>query len=317
MSTAKKTIVLLLMLSGLLTTCTKDDDIPISTQRNDSGIVLDIPLTGSLQNPAFSPDDESIVFTRFINGYNKEPAELYTYNLTTKELKLLVADGSGNINLPGSVWNETTKKIIFSSTRGLHDEIYLIPENGTTGDEIKITDRPNHVAYEPTLSPTGDWTVFESHILDQEENGIIMKYKIDGSSAYIPLTANGEDCRQPNWSPANNKILYQKHANGHWDIWIMNTDGSSQFKVTSGNGDNTDASFSHDGQLIIYSTDFDLDMANIYSIPIQGGTPARLSNFDGYDGAPSIASDGKKIVFESINADPDNSTGTHLVLLNI
>ncbi|NOX64738.1 MAG: hypothetical protein GXO85_02810 [Chlorobi bacterium] len=310
-------IILILLILSLIS-CKEDvTEPPITKQRNDNGIELNISLSGSLQNPAFSPDGTSIVFTRFINGYNKEPAELYRYNILTKQLTLLISDGSANVNLPGSAWNGAANQIVFSSSREPHDEIYLINENGSPGDEIQITNRQDSVAYEPTFSPDGEWVVFESHKLDEEGNGIIVKYKIDKSSSYIYLTDSGDDCRQPNWSPNGSKILYQKFENKQWDIWIMNTDGTDKNKVTSGLGNKTDASFSNDGQFIIYSTDFELDLSNIYKIPVTGGISVRLTNYEGYDGAPSVSSDGTKLIFESFNSDPDNSAGTKLFLLNL
>lgn len=63
-----------------------------SIERQDDAVELNITgLSGSLQNPAFSPDGEFIVFTHFINGYNNEPADLYIYELETEELTLLVS----------------------------------------------------------------------------------------------------------------------------------------------------------------------------------------------------------------------------------
>lgn len=284
--------------------------------RTDAAYQLNINLTGSLQNPAFSPDGNSIVFTRFRNGYNKEPADLYIFNLQTEVLTLLVSDGSGNVNLPGSTCNAATHSIIFSSSRDPHDEIFLIADNGANGSEIKITNRVDTVAYEPSLSPDGLWAVFESHQLDMEGNGIITVFKIDGSSPYIQLTGPTDDCRQPNWSPAGNKILYQEFYSGRWDIWIMNTDGNNKFKVTSGTGDKTDASFTHDGQYIVFSTDFETEYANIYKIPITGGKAERLSNYIGYDGAASISPDNTKLVFESYPGDPDDSEGSTIWIID-
>jgi len=308
-------LVLIFSLLFTVSCVTENDDESIPEQRDDDGIVLNIPLNGSLQNPAFSPNGESFVFTRFINGYNLDPAEIYEYDPSSEQLTLLVSDGSGNINLPGSSWNNN--KIIFASTREPHDEIYLISENGEPGDEIQITDRPNKVAYEPTLSPDGEWTVFESHVLDEEDNGIITKYKIDGSSQYVELTAHEDDCRQPNWSPNGDKILYQKQENDQWNIWIMNTDGTDEIQVTSNIGNCTDASFSGDGQFIVFSSDFDVDIANIYKITSDGNELTKLTNFAGYDGAVSISSDNSKLVFESINDDPDECSGTKIVLLDL
>jgi len=308
-------VLFFVIISIFLASC--DNEEPsINISRNDNGIKLNIPLIGSLQNPAFSPDGNSIVFTRFRDGYNNEPADLFIYNLQTEEITTLVSDGSGNVNLPGSTWNDSIHSIVFSSSREPHDEIYIISENGIAGSEIKITNRIDSVAYEPSISPDGQWIVFESHKLDIEDNGIITKFKIDGGSSYIQLTSLTEDCRQPNWSPNGDKILYQKFEDGKWDIWIMNTNGTNKFKVTSGSGDKTDASFTIDGQYIIFSSDFELDLANIYKIAITGGIPERISNYDGYDGAPSISPDGTKIIFESFNGDPDDSKGTSITVLN-
>ena len=306
-------LIILIILT--LLSCKKEDESEISEQRNDNAVVLNIPLTGSLQNPAFSPDDTSILFTRFVNGYNKEPAEIYTFDLNTKKLTLLVSDGSGNINLPGSSWNNS--KIVFASTRDPHDEIYIISDFATPGDETKITNRIDKVAYEPTFSTDGAWIVFESHVLDVEENGIITKYKIDGTSSYIELTEPIADCRQPNWSSNTNKILYQQRLNDQWNIWTMDIDGANKKQVTSNMGNCTDASFTADGQSIVFSSDFKVNIAAIYKISIYGTNPTKLSNFEGYDGAPSISSDGKKMIFESINDDPDESKGTKIYLLNI
>jgi hypothetical protein len=45
-----------------------------------------------------------LFFSRFQNGYNKEPADLFLFDLTTKRLTQLVSNGVAN---PGSVWKRT------------------------------------------------------------------------------------------------------------------------------------------------------------------------------------------------------------------
>jgi len=308
-----KHVIFILLLFNF-TACNKN----ITENRNDTALMLEIDLPGSIQNPAFSPDGKTIVFTHFRKGYNKPPSDLYTFNLETKELKPLVVDGNSNVNLPGESWNKNNHLIIFSSDREPHDEIFYISENGTTGDEVKITDRKDSVAYEPTFSLDGNWIVFESHKEDEEKNGIIIKYKLDGTSEFINLTATGEDCKQPNWSPNGDKILYQKEVNSQWDIWIMNIDGTDNKKITNFEGSKTDAVFSSDGEYIIFSFENeDIELANIYKVSISGGDPVRLTNYSGYDGAPSISPDGTKLIFESSSKDPDRSSGTCLWLLNL
>jgi len=285
-------------------------------RRTDGAVKIETVAGGSIQNPAWSPDGKSILFTRFRNNYNEGPADLFIFDLESCCLKTLVSDGNTNVNLPGSTWNPTIKTIVFSSDREPHDEIYSIGENAINGQETRITNRSADVAYEPSLSPDGQWLVFESHKEDVEENGIITTYRIDGTGSYESLTGVSDDCRQPNWSPAGDLILYQRFSGGQWDIWVMKPDGSNPRMVTSGSGDKTDASFSPDGKWIVYSSDNgELDFANLYILPVSGGTPLRVTNNNGYDGAPSWSPDGTKIVFESCPGDPDNSPGTSIWMI--
>ncbi len=315
-------LLLLLLVLALLAGCVDDmsDDIQAihEISRVDGAYKLSISDAGSLQNPAWSPDDGSIVFTRFINGYNEEPADLMIFDLRSGVSRLIVSDGNGNINLPGSCWNPITHRIVFSSTREPHDEIFVIDENGNPGDEVRITEREGEVAYEPSFSPDGQWVVFESHILDVEGNGIISKYKIDGTEPYQMLTDLDNDCRQPNWSPLGEHILYQQFSKGQWDIWLMDTDGANKRILTSGEGDKTDASFSPDGDWIVYSSDEDgIQFANLFIIPVAGGKSIRVTDYDGYDGAPSWSSDERTIAFESYPGDPDDSSGTTLWAIDV
>jgi TolB protein len=310
-----KKIIFCVLILCVLCSCDQGDSDTVN--RSDGAQKITISQSGSLQNPAWSPDGSSILFTRFRTRYNKEPADLFIIKLADSSLKTLVSDGSGNINLPGSSW--VGRQIVFSSTREPHDEIYIIDDNGKPGDEIQVTQRSDKVAYEPSLSPDGHWFVFESHILDVEGNGVITKYRVDGTGSYQELTDASDDCRQPNWSPSGDVILYQRYSEGEWNIWVMSIDGSNKKQVTSGIGDKTDASFSPDGKWIVYSSnEGGLDFANIYIIPSFGGTPKRVTNYNkGYDGAPSWSTDGRTIVFESCKGDPDWSAGTNLWVIEV
>ncbi len=309
----------LFFISGAMSACNSvgAEDVVVETAvsatRPDGAIQLNIPLDGSLQNGAWSPDSSQLLFTNFRGGYNIEPADLYIFTLEDETIRMLVNDGSGNVNLPGSAWNKVTNQITFSSSRDPHDEIYTIYDGGEANDEWQITNRNDFVSYEPSFSPDGEWVLFESHPVDVEGDGVITTYKIDDTQPYRALTAIGDDCRQPNWSPANDLLLYQKLSGGQWDIWVMAPDGTDQRQLTTGAGDKTDASFSPDGKWIVYSADEgELEFANLFILATDGGQPVRLTTFDGYDGAPSWSPDGRYISFESAAGDPDEAGATTL-----
>jgi len=286
-------------------------------KRKDDAEILNIDLKGSLQNPSFSPDGTSILFTRFKKGYNKGKADLFIYTFATKKLRELVIDNGTNVNLPGSTWNSVTNQITFSSERDTHDEIFIINTNGTNGDEIQLTSRVDRQSFEPSFSPNGDWVVFESHPIDVEKEGVITKYKVDESSDYIELSNSSENLKQPNWSPVGDKILYQKQIGSLWNLWIMDIDGENKTQITT-NGESTDAVFTTDGEWIIYSSGGEgVDVANIFKINITTKEKVQLTHASTYDGAPSVSTNGTKICFESYPGEPDKTKGTKLLILDL
>ncbi|MBI9049049.1 MAG: TolB family protein [Anaerolineaceae bacterium] len=290
-------------------------DSPVST--NQTAIQIPIDLDGSLQNPAWSPDEKTILLTRFQNGYNKGPADLILYDIERQNVTILVSDGSENVNLPGSAWNQKKDMIVFSSSRDPHDEIYLINPLAQPGRETRITNRESLVAYEPSFSPDGEWIVFESHEMDIAEAGKIFKFKTDGSGKYIQLTDSSLDSRQPNWSPDGKLIVYQTYIDNIWELWIMNADGTNQHQLTHGPGDKTDASFSPDSKWIVFSADDpEIKYAELFIQSIYDTKSRQITTSGGYAGAPSWSPDGKTILFEAATSNPENSTDTTIWIMD-
>ena len=316
------TVFLIALISVAVLACAGEADLNGGSEPETgviTGIQLQVPAAGSLQNPAWSPDGREVLLTRFRSGYNSGPSDLLVYNLDTGEVRTLVADGSENVNLPGSSWNRVTRQVIFSSSRGLHDEIYIIDVSGSGEEATRVTDRGDRMAYEPSLAPDGKEVVFESHRVDVEENGVITTFSLDGSGNYRTLTPEEDDCRQPNWSPGGVLIVYQALEGGQWDLWLTDRGSGKRRRLTSEPGDETDASFSPDGQRIVYSYDDpDTEAAELFIIPVSGGEPERITFSGGYHGAPSWSPDGSRIAFEAAaEGDPDDSSGTVIRVITL
>lgn len=56
----------------------------------------------------------------------------------------------------------------------------------------------------------------------------------------------------PDISPDGSKIVYSSYANGGWDIYTMNIDGTSQIQITSGKSYKMDPCWSPDGNWIAF-----------------------------------------------------------------
>jgi len=182
-------------------------------------------------------------------------------------------------------------------------------------DFSRITTHANPPWYfEPSWSPGGQWIVFEGSQPGGGEDGRvgqIWKVRADGTGL-TQLTGGTYDDRQPNWSPAGDRILFQRQAlpDGDWDIYTIVPDGSDLRNVTDNPAaDETDASWSPDGAWIVYSTDDgDLPVPNLFAILATGGQPVRVTFSERHeDGAPSWSPDGKWTVFESHEEQDEDS----------
>jgi TolB protein len=265
--------------------------------------LVPIPGPGSIQNPLWSPDGSELAFTRFSKGYNRAPAVVSVLNFKDGTLKAVSPTGAESVNLPGASWGKSGR-ITFSSDLNGHDEVFVASPGGKAE---QITHRAGKVAFEPSFSPDEKWIVFESHAENDDGHGTIWKVRVDGGDL-MQLT-HGADDREPNWSPAGDRILFQSNRGGSTNIWTIDVNGGSLTNVTKSKSEDTDASWSPDGSMIVYSSDRGgLENGTLFVIPKDGGDPVRVTDYKGYAGAPSWSPDGRFIAFESSAGDPDSSS---------
>jgi len=304
--------LVLIILAGLLLACEmvstgEDEETPPSDRPDGAELIYAPEPPASAQNPVFSPDGQTILFTLFHEGYNRGPAGLYLVPLGGGvPAALLDEEDHDSVNLPGSSWNAVTKRITFASDRLDTDEIWTMAADGSGPYRITYHTAARYFV-EPSFSADGQWIVFEAEIdaPDDQQQGSIWKVRADGTGL-AQLTdgpGDGTDDRQPNWSPNDDCILFQRRApaSDDWNLYTLTPDGSDIRPVTSAPSSDTDASWSPDGRWIVYSSDYGgLPMPNVFVVSAEGGTPIRVTHEDAYeDGAPSWSPDGKRIVFES------------------
>jgi TolB protein len=274
-----------------------------------------INLTGSLQNPAFSPDGTQLVFTRFRGGYNIGRSDIAVCNLDGSNVGLAVSADAQSVNLPGlSCWSASNDLFCCSSDIGdKGDQIWV---SDPWGARRQVTHLANAVAWEPSFSPTGDFLAYEGHGKDGVGNGGIFVVDIDGVT-HTRLTDSRMDAKQPNWSPTYNHIVFQIEGNG---LWTVLPDGTGLSKVITGPGEATDASFSKDGAQLVYSGDGNsLDHSTVFIVDMNTHVVTKTTAVEkgSYAGAPCFSPNGKLIAFEYCVGDPEGGKGTKIGIISL
>lgn len=102
---------------------------------------------------------------------------------------------------------------------------------------------------------------------------------------------------------SGSKIAFASNRDGRVQLYVMNSDGSGQYRLDNGAGNDDAPRFSPDGSKILFQSDRD-DPASgandIYVMSVGGGGQTRLTTDPNDDSAPSWSPDGSKVVFQSL-----------------
>jgi len=234
--------------------------------------------SASSLEPVWSPDGSKIAFlsTRALDGSNNANTN-FTSNIwvmnadgtSAKALTQLTADHAGSLQ---PVWSPDGSKIAFASSRALDgsnnaianltSNIWVMNADGSGSQaltELTVLQVQNSL---PVWSPDGSKIAFaSSRALDGSNNANtnftsnIWVMNADGTSAraLTQLTASRVDSLEPLWSPDGSKIVFTSsraldgsnnaNTNLTFNIWAMNSDGSSQqpFTQLTASGSSSDS----------------------------------------------------------------------------
>ncbi|MFL2628009.1 MAG: DPP IV N-terminal domain-containing protein [Dehalococcoidia bacterium] len=187
------------------------------------------------------------------------------------------------------------------------DEIQSSAKTNLTSDD-KIWLNDEHPNSSPKWSPDGNNIAFVSNRDGQSQ---IFVMNSDGTNE-IPLTDNDAQNYQPSWSPDGTKIVFLSNRDDPnraiddyfpAEIYIMNSDGSNQIRLTNNDFHDYEPSLSPDGTKIVFASDrYDYNPAytngGIYIIDGDGSNEKTIINREFYEeGYPSWSPNGTKIVF--------------------
>lgn len=146
-------------------------------------------------------------------------------------------------------WNKDGKKLAME----IGGQIYTINIPSIEPIEIdtaSLTQLTFESGYFPSFSPDGQWIVYDSG-QDSPGPNYVWKMTADGSQKKcISMKGTGE-WRMPDWSPTNDLIVYQRYVGvGGAEIFIMDSSGSSQVRLTNDLNHDQYPKFSKSGEVI-------------------------------------------------------------------
>jgi Tol biopolymer transport system component len=221
-------------------------------------------------DPDWSPDGSQITFSRW-----SQPWGIYTVNADGSGEKLLLSSNVAR----APVWSPDGTQIAFyfqtegmtaGDTRCMGEECRTMLGHTQTEWHVGVVDvaggylhQPyvDRFSFSPTWSADGQWLVYDggdSGALPTENHGLCLT-TVEGPNNAV-LTNDTND-HYPVWSPDGTRIAFMHWKHDHWEIFIMNADGSDRHPLTSSSNyvkpvpNNVSPAWNPDGKQIVFLSD--------------------------------------------------------------
>ena len=251
------------------------------------------------ESPRWSPDNTRILFQSDRDNPFSGAAEIYLMNSdATAQTRL--TNNAADDSFP--VWSPTGNKIAFQSARnGLYYQLYVM--NGDGSNQINISNGTTNDG-QPSWSPDGTKIAFTSE-RDHPGTPSIYVMNADGSNhTRLTFSTAGIRDEQPAWSPDGMKLLFtstrdsvvqswqETDDNGgivnrtavrtNKEVYVMNSNGSNQIRLTNNLESDDSPQWSNDGTKIVFRSERERDgcdpMQQVWMMNADGSSQVDLSN---------------------------------------
>lgn len=150
----------------------------------------------------------------------------------------------------------------------------------------------------PVIDRQGRIAYVEEHGMGAAKISTLYSIRPDGSDRQLIDQLKGY-IYSPAWSADGQMLAYSKQsARQHPYIYIYNQKSKTQNLVVNAEGSNLSASFSPDGQKLLYSSTVGGN-SDIYEMRLSDGITKQLTTLSSTEVQPSYAPDGKSFVYTS------------------
>ena len=234
----------------------------------------------------WSADDNMIIYSRSRNE-STDDKDIVLYDLISGSKESLTDTGN-NMSARFSPENRIAYCLQDNTSYG----IYLMNTSGSE-KRLIIADANN-----PVWSPDGRQIAYISKGNIGSPQIFVADYNGSNSrqltEAYLPCWDSGFPPfgnYDPKWTPDGRKIVYQSDINdGQHEIYIMNSNGTHQTRLTDSERRNEDPVITADGEYIVFASNRNLGYnSEIFVMNIDGRNQYALSKYAGDDSFPALA----------------------------
>jgi dipeptidyl aminopeptidase/acylaminoacyl peptidase len=254
-----------------------------------------------ISEPVLSPDGRMVAFTvQTVDlDKNSKPKQIYVVDVNGGFPRQITREGTDNER---PRWSPDSRAIFFVSNRDGSSQVWRMDADGSHPIEI------SHLSSEAggiLISPDGKKIVFQSSVYPEcLADDPCNKRRID------------EDAKSKVKARIYTSLLYR-----HWNEWeskrrehllVMSIDGMEVRDLTPGNrdvppfslGGPDDYAISPDSLELAFAMNVDPNPAistnsDIYTVPLAGGEPRKITIGPGGDLSPQYSPDGKFLAFRS------------------
>ena len=192
--------------------------------------------------PAYSPSGGQIAYTSFM----RNNPDLYVGAAGGGRPKKI--SGHQGMNT-GATWSPDSSMIALTLSKDGNPDIYVI--NAADGTVLRQLTKDKAIDTSPSWSPDGGSIAFVS---DRNGGPQIFVVSAAGGGAR-QVSFNGSYNTTPTWSPRAGKkiIAYTTRDGGRYDIVTLDLDTKAMVRITQGEGNNEEPSFSPNGRAIAFA----------------------------------------------------------------
>ncbi len=193
--------------------------------------------------PSWSRSGSSIAYT----SYMRDNPDLYVSGAGGGRPKRLSMHRGMNT---GASWSPDGSQLALTLTKDGNAEIYIISAND--GTVIRRLTNDPAIDTSPTWSPDGSTIAFVS---DRDGGPQIFVVSASGGGKATRVSFNGSYNTTPAWSPrkGTRMLAYTTRDGGRYDIVTLDLDTKKMVRVTQGDGDNEEPSFSPNGRAVAFA----------------------------------------------------------------